>query len=137
MRILFPLALVMAMAAPALALDLNRDDAATLQREGGLSPRQAQAVIDYRDRHGPFHNLGELRDVPGMDRAAVNRLRQRHARLDDRDAEHDDIDGPGHESGEHEAGDDGGHDAGHDSGHDSGHDGGHDSGHGGSGGDSH
>ncbi len=44
-------------------IDLNEADAATLTLLPGVGPVMAQAIVDYRQTHGPFHDLEALGNV--------------------------------------------------------------------------
>ena len=54
-------------------LNLNRATQIDLEAAGGLLRREAAAVIRYRDEHGPFKSLEDLRNVPGLDYAKIER----------------------------------------------------------------
>jgi competence protein ComEA len=47
--------------------------------ESGLSLRrsQAAAVIEYREKNGPFHSIEDLKKVPGIDAAKVEARKDR------------------------------------------------------------
>lgn len=56
---------------PALALagpvDVNSADAATISAElQGVGMVKAQAIVDYREAHGPFRNVDDLVLVKGI-----------------------------------------------------------------------
>jgi competence protein ComEA len=54
---------------PALAgpVDVNSADAATISAElQGIGMVKAQAIVDYRDTHGPFKNVDDLVLVKGI-----------------------------------------------------------------------
>ncbi len=42
----------------------------------GIGPSLAQAIIDYRDEHGPFASLEELDAVPGIGPAKLDAIRE-------------------------------------------------------------
>ena len=46
--------------------DLNRAAPAELEGLPGIGPVLAQRIIAYREEHGVFHSLEELKSVPGM-----------------------------------------------------------------------
>ena len=53
-----------AFAAP---VDVNTADAETLaQAMHGIGIRKAQAIVDYRQKNGPFKSLDELTNVKGI-----------------------------------------------------------------------
>jgi competence protein ComEA len=47
-------------------VDINRAEAWLLAALPGIGEARAQAIIDYRQRHGPFRDINELLKVPGM-----------------------------------------------------------------------
>ncbi|MBW3662634.1 MAG: helix-hairpin-helix domain-containing protein [Actinobacteria bacterium] len=47
-------------------LDLNAATTEDLEQLPGIGPVLAQRIADWRDEHGPFREVGELRDVPGI-----------------------------------------------------------------------
>jgi hypothetical protein len=58
-----------------LPLDVNREDARTLETLPGIGPRRARAIVAAR----PFCNEAELERVPGIGPATLRRLRGRVA----------------------------------------------------------
>ena len=65
-------------AAPAWAgpVNINTADAATLQTElKGVGKVKAQAMIDYRQKHGPFRTLDDLALVKGFGQKLIERNR--------------------------------------------------------------
>ncbi|MEM7502766.1 MAG: helix-hairpin-helix domain-containing protein [Pseudomonadota bacterium] len=71
MRILRTLLAVATLAASAVVLaepvDINTADAATISAElTGVGLARAQAIVDYRDLHGPFRSVDELLNVKGI-----------------------------------------------------------------------
>ena len=48
-------------------LNLNTASQIDLEAAGGLLRREAAAVIKYREQHGRFKSLDELKQVPGLD----------------------------------------------------------------------
>lgn len=57
------------------ALDLNRATKAELRLIPGLGDALAQRLIDQRQRHGPFCNVDELRQVSGIGPKTLERIR--------------------------------------------------------------
>lgn len=55
-------------------VDLNRASAEDLATLPGIGPVRSAAIVDHRDRHGPFAEPGDLRDVPGIGEATFQRL---------------------------------------------------------------
>lgn len=60
-----------ALAAP---LDVNTASAAELEALPGVGPVRAQAIVDHRAAHGPFDDLDDLDDVPGIGPATLANL---------------------------------------------------------------
>lgn len=50
----------------AVGVDLNTASAPLLARVAGLGPGLAEAIVRYRDQHGPFRNRRQLLDVPRL-----------------------------------------------------------------------
>jgi competence protein ComEA len=57
------------------AVDLNSADAAALESIKGIGPARAAAIIQYRDKHGPFASVDELVKVPGIGDKSITQLR--------------------------------------------------------------
>lgn len=57
------------------AVDLNRADAAQLQRLRGIGPALARRIIAFRDSAGPFRRVDDLVAVPGIGPATLKRIR--------------------------------------------------------------
>lgn len=49
-----------------LRIELNRADAEQLQSLTGLGNKKAIAIIEYRERNGPFETIEQLSDVKGI-----------------------------------------------------------------------
>jgi competence protein ComEA len=47
-------------------VDINRAEAWLLAALPGIGPTRAQDIIDYRRQHGPFRDINELLEVPGI-----------------------------------------------------------------------
>ena len=63
-------------ALPAAAVDLNSADAATLAEElNGVGQVRAEAIIEYRQEHGPFESVGEFTEVRGIGSATLEKNR--------------------------------------------------------------
>lgn len=56
-------------------IDLNTADAALLQTLPGVGPATAAAIIEHRERHGPFASVDDLLDVRGIGEAKLAALR--------------------------------------------------------------
>jgi len=62
-----------AAAACAGPVDINTADAATLARElNGVGPARAQAIVAYRNEHGPFKSVDDLRLVKNMPQKIID-----------------------------------------------------------------
>jgi len=59
---------------PAL-LSINRADVERLQLLPQVGPKTAAAIVAYRQEHGPFGSVDDLRQVRGIGVATVERLR--------------------------------------------------------------
>lgn len=57
-------------------VNINTADATTLARElKGIGAKRAQAIVEYRQKHGPFKSADELTLVKGIGPAAISRNR--------------------------------------------------------------
>ncbi len=72
-----PLVTVSATARPMLdeLLDLNTATASQLEDLPGIGPVRAKAILDYREKNGPFQQFEELAAVKGIGPALMDRLR--------------------------------------------------------------
>jgi competence protein ComEA len=58
-------------------VNINTADAATLSRElKGIGAKRAQAIVEYRQKHGPFKSADELGLVKGIGPAAIAKNRE-------------------------------------------------------------
>lgn len=58
-------------------VNINTADAAMLsERLKGVGEKKARAIVEYRQKNGPFHSLRQLEEVKGMGAAIV--LKNRH-----------------------------------------------------------
>lgn len=60
---------------PAGPVDLNTADVGALDVLPGVGPATAAAIVDHRDRYGPFISVEQLADVPGIGPAKLEALR--------------------------------------------------------------
>lgn len=59
-------------------LDLNKADAATLQSQlMGIGKTRAEAIVAYREAHGPFATVDELLEIKGIGKALLERNRDK------------------------------------------------------------
>jgi len=66
-----------AAAAWAGPVDINTADATTLARElNGVGPARAQAIVAYRNEHGPFKSVDDLRLVKNMPQKVIDNNRE-------------------------------------------------------------
>jgi competence protein ComEA len=60
---------------PAPPLDLNQATLEQLEALPGVGPTTAQAIIDYRSRHGPLSSVDDLLEVRGIGPAKLDGFR--------------------------------------------------------------
>jgi competence ComEA-like helix-hairpin-helix protein len=63
-----------AKAAQLAKLDLNKATVEQLSKCPGLTPALAKAILDYREKSGPFKTPADLLKVKGMTKELLNRL---------------------------------------------------------------
>src|SRR5688572_12142211 len=59
---------------PSPAIDLNTAPATALQALPGIGPAKADAIVAYREAHGPFASIEGLLAVPGIGRSILARI---------------------------------------------------------------
>jgi competence protein ComEA len=64
-----------AVSAPAAPLDLNQATVDQLDELPGVGPATAQAIVDYRARHGPLASVDDLLEVRGIGPAKLDGFR--------------------------------------------------------------
>jgi competence protein ComEA len=58
-------------------VNINTADAAALANElAGVGPKLAQAIVEYRGKHGPFKSADELSLVKGVGPAIIKKNRE-------------------------------------------------------------
>jgi competence protein ComEA len=62
---------------PPIRVDINRAERGELMMLPGIGPSLADRILDYRETHGPFDGLADLRKVPGIGPATLEKLRPR------------------------------------------------------------
>ena len=56
-------------------VNINTADAATLEKSlKGVGPNKAQAIIAYREKHGPFPTLAAVTKVKGIGKKTVKKI---------------------------------------------------------------
>jgi len=64
--------LALSLGAHAEAVDVNTADAATISKSlKGIGMAKAEAIVEYRSKHGPFKNADELSLVKGIGERTV------------------------------------------------------------------
>jgi len=76
MKILSTVALALLLMAPLASLagqvDINKADAETISAElKGVGLSKAKAIVEYRDKHGPFRSADDLSLVKGIGERTV------------------------------------------------------------------
>lgn len=58
-----------------LRVNPNRADAQRLTALPGVGPALAETIVQFREVHGPFGRLGDLREVPGIGAKRLQKMR--------------------------------------------------------------
>ena len=70
------LALGMFLALPAwAAVDLNTATQSELESVRGIGPAKAKAIIEHREKHGPFKSVDDLANVKGFGPGSVAKMK--------------------------------------------------------------
>ena len=78
---LFALVLALTLALPGLLLaatpvNVNQADAATIAKSlDGIGQSKAEAIVAWREAHGPFKKADDLKHVKGIGKATIERNR--------------------------------------------------------------
>lgn len=56
-------------------LNINTASAQELEALPGIGPALAQSIVSYRNEHGPFQSIDDLKNVPGIGDARFERLK--------------------------------------------------------------
>jgi len=59
----------------AAVVDLNSATVAELDAVKGIGPAKAKAIIDYREKNGPFKSVDDLKSVKGFGAKSIEKLR--------------------------------------------------------------
>jgi len=73
MAVLFVLAITIPLMAQA-EINVNTASAFELQRIKGIGPKTAQAIIEYRNEHGPFNSVHDVTRVKGVGPKTLERM---------------------------------------------------------------
>ncbi|MGF0004385.1 helix-hairpin-helix domain-containing protein [Bacillus altitudinis] len=55
-------------------VNVNQADAAELQTINGIGPAKAEAIVAYREEHGEFQQIEDLRNISGFGEKTIERL---------------------------------------------------------------
>ena len=62
----------------AAQVNINTADAETLSSElSGVGQNKAEAIVDYREQHGPYKAIEELTNVKGIGTATIDKNRSK------------------------------------------------------------
>ncbi len=57
------------------AVDINKAGQAELESVKGIGPKKAKAIIEHRDKNGPFKSIDDLAKVKGFGKSSVDKVR--------------------------------------------------------------
>jgi competence ComEA-like helix-hairpin-helix protein len=60
---------------PAHPLDLNFATAEQLQQVPGIGPKTAEAIVNFRQKSGPFRRVEDLLAIKGISQSKLDRMR--------------------------------------------------------------
>ena len=55
-------------------VNINKADAATLQKLSGIGEKKAQAIVDYRNKVGKIKNAAELSNIDGLGDTTIEKI---------------------------------------------------------------
>ncbi len=61
--------------ANAQKVDINRAEVWLLQALPDIGEIRAQAIVDFRTQNGPFRNIEEMINVPGLTQSTYNKIK--------------------------------------------------------------
>ena len=56
-------------------VNINKGDSSALETLPGVGPATAKAIVDYREKNGPFEHLEDLMNIPGIKQSRFESLR--------------------------------------------------------------
>lgn len=56
------------------AVDLNTATQSELESVKGLGPTKAKAILEYRQKNGPFKSVNDLDNIRGFGKASIKKL---------------------------------------------------------------
>lgn len=56
-------------------ININTATQVELESLPGIGPVRAQAILQYRQEHGPFHDISDLQDISGIGPATFEQLK--------------------------------------------------------------
>jgi competence protein ComEA len=65
--------------ATAAKVNINQANVTELQQLHGIGQKKAEAIVAYRQQHGPFQHIDDLQKVKGIGPALLNKNRARLA----------------------------------------------------------
>jgi competence protein ComEA len=60
---------------PAHSIDLNTATAEQLQQVPGIGPSTAKAIVNFRQKSGPFRKIEDLLAIKGVSKARLEKMR--------------------------------------------------------------
>ena len=76
LRLLMSLLSLFAAASMAVAaVNLNTATVAELDAVNGIGPSKASAIVEYRNKNGPFKSVDDLQNVKGFGKKSIDKLR--------------------------------------------------------------
>ncbi len=73
-RILSSITLALATSSLWAAVNINTASVAELDAVKGVTPKQAAAIVEHREKNGPFKSLDELKQLKGFGEKSVAKL---------------------------------------------------------------
>jgi len=56
-------------------ININTATVIQLEELTGIGPSKAQAIVEYREQHGPFHAITEIQNVSGIGPKTYERIK--------------------------------------------------------------